>query len=280
MTTQPRPEPDDTTDPGHGPDTAFDPDFFDDAYHRLLAPFHPEAETRHEVAAMREIIALAQDDVVLDLGCGWGRHLGLLREAGHRVVGVDLSHALLRRMAGGRGAGGRVVDAGTQARARGLVAGDMRRLPFRDGVFDVVINLATSLGLFLDDAPMVGALVEVRRVLRPGGRLLIEGMHRDDAVSNYAARDAWTRDDGTEVRVRRRFDAVRGVSHEVLRWHGPTGSGRKRHSLRLRTATEMIRLLESAGLGVTATYGGWDREPFGHVSERLILVGFPSGRDG
>jgi len=239
-------------------------ELFDDAYHRLIAPFYPEEETRGEVAAIREILGLAQDDMVLDLGCGWGRHLALLADAGHRVVGLDLSPALLRRVPRGRSP--------SRAPARLLMAGDMRRLPVRDHAFDVVINLATSLGLFDDDQDVIDTLAEARRVLRPGGRLLIEGMHRDEVVSNYAVRDAWTTDDGTVVRVRRRFDGRRGVSHEVLRWNGPAGAGTKRHSLRLRTATGMIRLLDAAALNPVAVYGGWDQEPFGRESERVILL--------
>jgi SAM-dependent methyltransferase len=253
-----------------------DAEFFDDAYHRLIAPFHTEAETRREVGAIRELLALSQDDVVLDLGCGWGRHLRLLGEAGHRVVGVDLSPALLRRVGAAAGGAGETepgAAARTRARAPELVAADMRRLPFADRSFDAVMNVATSLGLFLEDPDAVGALSEARRVLRPGGRLLIEGMHRDDVVAGYAERDAWTMEDGTEVRARRRFDALRGVSHEVLRWIGPDGGGSKRHSLRLRSATEMLALLDAAGFGVAETYGGWGMERFGRESERLILIG-------
>lgn len=242
-----------------------DADFFDDAYHRLIAPFHPESDSRREVAALREILSLAQDDAVLDLGCGWGRHFRLLAAAGHRVVGLDLSHALIRRVA-------RTGTGSVSGGPRALVAGDMRALPFDDGRFDAVLNLATSLGLFLRDRDAVAALSEARRVLRPGGRLLVEGMHRDDVVAGYAERDAWIMEDGTEVRARRRFDALRGVSHEVLRWQGPAGGGSKRHSLRLRTATEMVRLLETAGFEVAGAYGGWALEPFGRESERLILV--------
>lgn len=272
MTTPP-PDPNDLPTGRPRSDAPVGPDFFDGAYLRLIAPLHPEAETRREVAALREMLALSQDDVVLDLGCGWGRHLRLLRGIGHHVVGLDLSYTLLRRVldAGDPGDTGDAGDGG-ESRAAPLVVGDMLGLPIRDRSFDVVLNLATSLGLFLDDGRAVAALREARRVLRRGGRLLIEGMHRDDAVAGYAARDAWTLPDGTEVRARRRFDALRGVSHEVLRWHGPTGSDTKRHSLRLRTATEMVRLLETAGFVVASTYGGWGMERFGYESERLILI--------
>jgi hypothetical protein len=65
---------------------------------------------------------------------------------------------------------------------------------------------------------------------------------------------------------------VRGVSHEVLRWRGPTGGGTKRHSLRLRTATEIVALLEAARFTVEAAYGGWFMEHLDQESEHLILV--------
>lgn len=204
---------------------------------------------------------MAQDDNVLDLACGWGRHLTLLRDAGHDVTGVDLSLPLLRRIPG------RGNDAPPS-----LAAGDMLRLPFRDTAFDVVLNLATSLGLFLDDGTAVEALREARRVLRPGGLLLMEGMHRDDVVARYAPRDRWTLDDGTEVRARRSFDALTGVSHEVLRWDGPRGPGRKRHSLRIRSATELVGVLERADLHIREVHGDWDGTPFGHRADRLIVV--------
>jgi SAM-dependent methyltransferase len=245
----------------HGP--APGPGFFDDAYFRLLEPFHTEAESRHETAALRELLGLTQSDRILDLGCGWGRHTSLLDAAGHHVIGLDLSLALLRR----------VRWVGTPAGAGPpLVAGDMLRLPMADAAFDVVLNLATSLGLFTEDRSAVRALAEARRVLRPGGRFLLEGMHREDVEAAFAARDEWTLDDGTTVRARRRFDSVRGVSHEVLRWDGPAGAGEKRHSLRLRTAREVGALLASAGLEVVARWGGWAGEPFRSTAPRLIVL--------
>lgn len=241
------------TDPGQ---------FFDDDYRRLLEPFHTEVDTRREVAALRELLALSQDDRILDLGCGWGRHLTLLAEVGHDVAGLDLSPALLRQIP-------RVVP---PPRRPPLVAADMRAIPLADGVFDVVLNLATSLGLFLDDGLARAALREARRVLRPDGRLLIEGMHRDDVVARFAPRARWRLGDGTEVRARRRFDPLRGVSHEVLRWRGPAGDGEKRHALRIRSATEMAALVESAGFTIVDVFGDWDGAAFEHTAPRLLIV--------
>lgn len=251
----------------HPPDVAL---FFDDAYVRLLAPFHSEADARTETAAVRELLGLALSDRVLDLASGWGRHTRLLREAGHDVVGVDASTALLRRA---------VEDVG-RARDGGplLVAGGMRALPFADRAFHAAINLASPIGLYLTDPPAVAALAEARRVLRPGGRLLLEAMHRGDVEPDFAPRDAWTLPDGTAVRARRRWDAERGISHEVLRWEGPRGGGTKRHSLRVRTGDELAGLLTAAGFEPSAGYGDWTGEPFEPASPRWIGVAEKAGR--
>lgn len=277
--TDPSPPPSGTDGPSPLGGAAPGADLFDALYPRLLAPFHTEREARREVAALRELLGLSLSDRILDLGCGWGRHLALLRDAGHGLVGLDVSPALLalapatpveeRAAAGADPAEtGPLPGAGSAS----LVAGDMRRLPLADASFDVVLNLATSLGLFLEDAAAVEALAEARRVLRPGGRLLVEGMHRDDVVAGFAPRASWTLEDGTKVRARRRFDAVAGVSHEVLRWKGPLGSGEKRHALRIRTATELAGLVHGAGLVVRGAWGGWGGQRFRHDSERLVLL--------
>lgn len=232
---------------------------FDDAYFQLHDPLFSEETSRREVAGMRELLGLHESARVLDAPCGWGRHAALLADAGCTVVGADLSFDLLRR-------------APQAADAPAYAAADIRALPFADGGFDAVLNVFTSLGLFLDDAEDVAALREARRVLRPGGALLLESMHRDDVVAHYAERDAWTLPDGTEIRVRRRFDAVAGISHERLQWRRGEEQGRKAHSLRLRTATGIVALLHEAGFGDVATYGDWDGRPFSHRAESLIAV--------
>ena len=233
--------------------------YFDDDFFDLHESLFPESLSRREVAGMRELLALPVGARVLDAPCGWGRHTELLAQSGCDAVGADLSFHLLRRAT--RHDGGPLYT-----------ACDIRALPFADASFDAVINVFTSLGLFLDDAEDIAALREAQRVLRPGGALLLESMHRDDVIRSYATRDAWTLPDGTRVRVRRRFDAVRGISRERLQWRRGTASGRKAHALHLRTATEIDALLKTAGFTTVDYYGGWDGRPFSYEAESLIAV--------
>ena len=231
-------------------------DYFGADFFQLHVDLFPEELSRREVAGMLELLRVPSDARILDVPCGWGRHTALFAEQGYDVVGADLSYELLRR--GDRGAW--------------YVAADVRALPFADASFDVVINVFTSLGLFLDDAEDLAALREAWRLLEPGGRLLLESMHRDDVVADYAERDRWMLPDGTEVRVRRRFDAVSGVSHERLQWRRGEERGRKQHALRLRTATEIAALLRAAGFDDVVYYGDWDGRRFSFRDASLIAV--------
>ena len=93
----------------------------------------------------------------LDLGCGTGLYGDILTGTGRAVVGVDISRDQLRL-----------------AKARDVVAAaDASELPFHDGSFDDVACIWVHGDL--DDLPKV--LAEVARVLRPGGRLLLFGVH-------------------------------------------------------------------------------------------------------
>ncbi|NES14351.1 MULTISPECIES: class I SAM-dependent methyltransferase [Micromonospora] len=128
------------------------------AYDRIAEEFaarNPEVPAPY--LAMADEFQRRADGPLLDLGCGPGRDLAYWAARGAAGVGLDLSAAMLRA-----------------ARVRvavPLVQGDLLRLPFRAGVFGGVWCSASLLHLPKAAAPV--ALAEVRRVLRPGGPLLL-----------------------------------------------------------------------------------------------------------
>lgn len=99
---------------------------------------------------------------ILDMGCGSGVVFGELRDRGALMTGVDASSGMLE-----------------QARRRlgddaDLRFGDLAEpLPFPDGAFDDVV--ASLVLHYLED--WSGALGELRRVLVPGGRLIVSVEH-------------------------------------------------------------------------------------------------------
>ena len=127
----------------------------------------------------RECLARGARGRTLDLGCGTGRNLPLFpKEA--RAIGLDLSPDALRR-------------ARKRAPAVPLVRASAQALPFRDGAFETVVS-----GLVFCSVPdPAGALAEVRRVLRPGGRLrMLEHVRATGALRarlQDLVQPAWTR---------------------------------------------------------------------------------------
>jgi SAM-dependent methyltransferase len=232
--------------------------YFDRDFLAIYRPLLPPDEAAHEVDAAMEALELPPPARVLDLACGWGRHALELAARGYRVTGLDLSDTLL-------------AEARREAATRGLridwVRADMRAIPCR-GAFDAVLCLFSSLGYGLSDEEDLRVLEGARAALRPGGRLLLETMHRDLLAREFVERDWWEGPDGRPVFVEREFDAVAGVSREALRW----GEVEKHHEIRVRSATEWAALLARAGLAAGEWLGGWDLSPFHHTSERLIII--------
>ncbi|HEX2091993.1 MAG TPA: methyltransferase domain-containing protein [Longimicrobiaceae bacterium] len=241
--------------------------YFDRDFVRIYRDFLTPERTAREVEGIREMLDLPDGARILDLACGWGRHSVELARAGFRVTGLDLSETLLAR-------------ARKRARAAGVevewVRGDMRE-PGRAGEFDAVLSLYSSLGYFLSDEEDLQVLRGARAALRPGGWLLLETMHRDHVVADYAERDWWETDDGATVWVEREFDAVEGVSREWLRWRRGDEAGEKYHALRVRTATEWDTLLRTVGFRPVEWYGDWELAPFLHTSEVLIVAARADG---
>jgi len=101
-------------------------------------------------------VDLVDRDPVLDLGCGNGRHASYLEARGYRVVCADISWGMLMV---------------AKRRVRDLVQCDASSLPFRDASFGTVLYLATIHHLPKEDR--LESLREVKRVLKPGGRLIV-----------------------------------------------------------------------------------------------------------
>jgi demethylmenaquinone methyltransferase/2-methoxy-6-polyprenyl-1,4-benzoquinol methylase len=121
---------------------------------------------RHAVAAS---LGARADERVLDLAAGTGTSSAVLARHGARCVACDFSLGMLQ-VGAARFRRARRGLAGRDSRpAVSFVAGDALALPFRTGAFD---GVTISFGL-RNVADPRAALAEMRRVTRPGGRLLI-----------------------------------------------------------------------------------------------------------
>jgi len=133
---------------------------------------HGNQITREALAMMctRYVFAARLSDGrdVLEVGCGAGQGLGVLRGRARRVIGADYTHGLLEMARTHYGA--RVP----------LTRVDAQRLPFRNGSFDIVVLYEALYYLAQPQA----FVAEARRVLRPDGRLVLCTVNREWADFN------------------------------------------------------------------------------------------------
>ena len=235
--------------------------FFSDFYLRAFAGEEREAEAEQQALAAARLGGCPEGGDVLDVPCGFGRHSLPLATAGYRVVGVDRAQSLLDEAT--RRAGG--------ARRLRFVRADYRELPIADESFDVALNMFTSLG-YLGDEQDTRALAEIRRVLRPDGRLVIETMHRDRLVANFQERGWQLLGEGRLLLEQHAFDPASGLA-QMTQTLVPSSGSRESRTLTLRvyTATELVAMAERAGFSDARCYGDLDGGPFG-VDTRLVVV--------
>ncbi len=143
---------------------------------RALDPATQPPEIRTFLEAEIELLRdLAADGMrVIDLGCGTGRHLALLRDRLALGVGVDYQHAYL-------------VEARARAGSHPLhfVTGDATAVPIAS-TFDLAICMTNTWGTMSDKA---GVLSEMRR-LAPGWDRRLLSVY---AGASVAARCEWYR---------------------------------------------------------------------------------------
>jgi hypothetical protein len=98
----------------------------------------------------------------------------------------------------------------------------------------------------------------LRAAVRLGGRVVIETNHRD-ALCAFIARGSklcMRMPDGAIFVDEPTFDAVSGVAILNWYWSGPGGSGEKHIKWRCYTPTEIVQMLERAGLRFQGAYKG------------------------
>lgn len=164
---------------------------FDSASAALAAAYDDAPLWSHDAARLLfDVVPMRGVRAALDLGCGTGWPALELAERlgpGTFTVGADRWPAGIAR------AGEKARVRGTQR--AGLVEAEATRLPFATGAFDLAVS---SLGLN-NFEPLGEALAECRRVLRPGGALVVATNLRGTFTEFYGVYDIVLEELGLEA---------------------------------------------------------------------------------
>jgi SAM-dependent methyltransferase len=199
------------------------------------------AQTARECEFLARQLPLARHRAVLDLCCGEGRHARGMIDRGYAVIGVDANETALQH-----------ARAPCDDRAR-LVAGDMRALAalFQPATFDAAVCMWQSFGYF-DDAANASILAAVAKLLRPGGRFVLDLYHRAFFEAHQGERQFEA--GGVEVVETKRM--LRERLLVTLRY----GSGQRadHFNWRLYVPDELSALAVTTGFNVVLACSGFD----------------------
>ncbi len=187
-------------------------------------------------------LGLAPGMKVLDAPCGYGRISRPLAGLGLEIVGVDQAQVLLDEAERTRG----TIPA---SRLRYLRR-DLRDPLELEGM-DAAFNMFSSIG-YGEEEEDLAVFRTLRAAVRPGGKVLVETIHRDAWAAQFSRdpRHASRLPDGTLFLQEFSFDALTGRAAISYSWQGPDGGGTKTSSVRIYAITELVRLLERAGLRI------------------------------
>lgn len=184
----------------------------------------------------------------LDVGCGEGRFCRLLKTEGIEATGIEPTPTL-REAALARDPTGRYLDALAE------------ELPFEPQTFDLVVSYLT----LIDIDGIEAAVMEMARVLKPDGSLLIANLNSFNTAGGWE-----TREDGTRYFVvdnylaeRAVWSSWRGIS--IRNWHRPF---RTYVQLLLAAGLQLVHFDEPAATsGDPVQAERYRRLPYFHIME-------------
>lgn len=224
------------------------------------------ADTEQEVRFITAVLNLPVGASLLDLYCGYGRHAVALAKMGFQVTGIDASAPFLE-IARKKAAAENVSVVFQHC--------DMRHLTFHDR-FDAVINMFAAFGYYTDDENRL-VISLVAKALHHHGLFLIDLLNRDWMVRNNLNR-YWRHPSGEYV-----------LSYKVEMQDGITRMKRTLlnvetrekitydFSLRAYSCVEMTTMLQQNGFRIRQVYGGFDGQPYGPQTPRMIILAQKNG---
>lgn len=233
-------------------------EWFDSPYYHILYENRDEGEAKVFIDNLVNHFQPQNEDKILDLACGKGRHSIYLNEKGYQVVGIDLS-------------GQNIAHARQFENERLHFHRHDMREEFRHEEFDYVFNMFTSFGYFDTTEENQKAISAVSKALKKGGTFLLDFLNtyrvvhhlqpceikkagsiqfeitRDLSPDGFILKNIEFSDNGDHYKFQEKVKAIRRV--------------------------EFLEYFEKAGLKLKDLFGDYHLNPYEkETSDRLIFV--------
>jgi len=238
--------------------------FFGKYYLTIHKPLLTKQITLQEINFIIDILDLDENNFILDIPCGFGRHSIPLAEKGFNVIGIDNNDEFLSLA-------NRIKNT-RNLKNINFIKEDMQNLDYKNK-FDAIINLFTSFGYY-DDEVNFDILKRMSKSLKKGGKLLIEFLNREWTIINTRINNqVWVVYPNNIVFLaNNNFDVFTGrwISEQKVVDNGEIFN--QSENIRLYSYVEMNKMLNELGLEIITSYGDYDKSPYTSDSTKMIIL--------
>jgi len=230
--------------------------WFNTSYYHLLYNKRDYKEARFFMSNLVSYLKLKQDDSILDLACGKGRHAIFLNSLGFDVTGLDLSENSINDA---------LKSANDSLHFR---VHDMRQ-PFVKK-YNAIFNLFTSFGYFETDEEDIRVLRNIKNGLKPNGIAVIDYLNITKSIAQLIPHEIQKRD-AIDFDIKR--DIKNGFINKEISFTDKENSFTFTEHVKCLDLITFKKYLKASGLKLIAVFGDYNLQDFdAKTSDRLILI--------
>lgn len=233
-------------------------EWFDSPYYHILYKHRDNTEAREFLDRLTDHLGFKDNDKILDLACGKGRHSIYLNEKGFRVVGMDLSVQNIQ-----------FAKQFENDRLKFFIH-DMRQ-EFTEVEFDYVLNMFTSFGYFDTDAENENVIREVAKALNNRGKMVLDFLNPYTVIHRLVP--AETKEiDGIKFNISRWYSNNEFIYKDIKFEHNNRRFEFQEKVKAIRRQTFM-NYFKKVGLKVIEIYGDYKLNKYvPEQSDRMIFL--------
>jgi len=230
--------------------------WFDSPFYHILYKDRDYKEAGNFMDNLTSFLKLSQNDEILDLACGKGRHSKYLNELGFRVTGVDLSP--------------KSIAFAKQFENSSLVFEEYDMCIPYPKKFDAVFNLFTSFGYFENEEDNLRTIKAIKSELKPNGFAVIDFLNAAFVKSNLVPSETKSVN-GINFNIERIIE--NGYIIKKIQFNSNNKEYRFEERVKAITLSDFNNCFKEANINLLHCFGDYQLNYFQvESSERLILI--------
>ena len=234
--------------------------WFDSKYYHILYKNRNTQEAHFLIKNLVNLLIPDKNSLILDLGCGSGRHSIELNKMGYKVDGIDLSTKSLE-----------IAKPFENSRLK-FIRADFRKLDF-ENKYDIILNLFTSFGYFDKENEHAQVFKQIFKSLKNNGHFVIDFLNTKKAVKNISKTNPQQtiHIDNIEFRIKKTHD-----NNFIYKNIEIVDSGKKisfSEKVKIITLDKFLKYFDGLNIHLEYQFGDYKLSNFDeNNSDRLILI--------